>query len=105
MQVERQVGILSFFFIHTELYLLADETTSTTTPTTTATTIPTTTATTIPTTTATTIPTTTATTIPTTTATTTPTTTAAIIILKCNDTSEIQLPNGTCALPDVARVY
>ena len=97
MQVERQVGILSFFFIHTELYLLADETTSTTTPTTTATTIPTTTATTIP--------TTTATTIPTTTATTTPTTTAAIIILKCNDTSEIQLPNGTCALPDVARVY
>ena len=89
MQVERQVGILSFFFIHTELYLLADETTSTTTPTTTATTIPTTTAT----------------TIPTTTATTTPTTTAAIIILKCNDTSEIQLPNGTCALPDVARVY
>ena len=81
MQVERQVGILSFFFIHTELYLLADETTSTTTPTTTATTIPTTTAT------------------------TTPTTTAAIIILKCNDTSEIQLPNGTCALPDVARVY
>ena len=97
MQVERQVGILSFFFIHTELYLLADETTSTTIPTTTATTIPTTTATTTP--------TTTATTTSTTTATTTPTTTAAIIILKCNDTSEIQLPNGTCALPDVARVY
>ena len=97
MQVERQVGILSFFFIHTELYLLADETTTTTTPTTTATTTPTTTATTTP--------TTTATTTSTTTATTTPTTTAAIIILKCNDTSEIQLPNGTCALPDVARVY